>query len=347
MNTKTLGLFLGLTTLIGLVTLSGCIARDQVYSGNVQFTWTFSGLTCSQVPQVTSVQVIIPGEQLENNGVYPCLTANYPGILLHDFLPGTYSFTLNALDSSGNTLFTGSGNFTINGDVRVAIDLTPVGGPTSYAYLSWTFPANSLSATPTCAQAGMDFAVDYVDVQIDQGQVQRYNCVDGTTTPGVVTPYLNAGPHQITLSSISRSLSYPLHRFTGTLTTYSGNPIAASYGLPWAVGGVAVSWQLSDGTFAQTCASAGITTVYTNFQDANGNNLYAGAGDPQRCIDGFFSAAVRYNYLSSGSYRLFLQAVGSSGTYRSNFAVPPTVGIASGQFANPAQPVTVTLIRGQ
>jgi hypothetical protein len=341
MNTKTLGLFLGLAT------LSGCIARNPVYSGNVQFTWTFSGLTCSQVPQVTSVQVIIPGEQLENNGVYPCLSANYPGILLHDFLPGTYNFTINALDSSGNTLFTGSGNFTINGDVRVAIDLTPVGGPTSYAYLSWTFPANSLSANPTCAQAGMDFPVDYVDVQIDQGQVQRYNCVDGLATPGVVTPYLNAGSHQITLSSISRSLSYPLHRFTGTLTTFSGNPISASYGLPWAVGGVAVSWQLSDGTFAQTCASAGITTVYTNFQDANGNNLYGGAGDPQRCTDGFFSASVRYNYLPSGSYRLFLQAVGSSGTYRTNFAVPPTVAIAPGQFANPSQPFTVTLIRGQ
>ena len=342
MNTKTLGIFLGLAT------LSGCVVANQPYGGNVQFTWSFSGLTCSQVPQISSVQVVIPGEQLQNNGVYSCLVANYPGIVLHDFRPGTYNFTIYGLDSTGAALYTGSGTFTVNGDVRVSIDLTPTGAPPSYAYLSWNFPSNSLSTNPNCAQAGVDYAVDFVDVQID-GQVTRYNCVDGMATPGVRTPYLNPGSHQITLSAISQRLSYPLHRFAGTLTTYSGSPISANYGLQWAVGGVAVSWQLSNGAVVQTCGGAGIAVVYTNFQDAGGNLLYAGAGDQQPCTAGYYSASISYNYFPPGTYRLYFQGDPPDHVlYRSNFSNPPRVDVVAGQFANASQPAgPFILIRGQ
>ena len=67
MNTKTLVLFLSLAS------LSGCVVKDNgPYSGNVTFTWTFGGLTCSNLPQIRSVAINIPGEVLDNNGVYPC-----------------------------------------------------------------------------------------------------------------------------------------------------------------------------------------------------------------------------------------------------------------------------------
>src|SRR5260370_35661373 len=97
MNTKTLALFLLVTS------LSGCV--NGSYSGNVQFTWTLGGLTCSNVPQVTSIAINIPGAVLQNNGVFPCLTNNYPGIVLHDFLPGTHRFTSPPLMSSGVALY--------------------------------------------------------------------------------------------------------------------------------------------------------------------------------------------------------------------------------------------------
>jgi hypothetical protein len=351
MNTKTLGIFLGLAT------LSGCVVANQPYSGNVQFTWSFSGLSCSQA-QIGSVQIVIPGEQLQNNGVYSCIVANYPGIVLHDFRPGTYNFSIYGLNSSGAALYTGSGVFTVNGDVRVSIDLTPVGAPSSYAYLSWNFPSNSLSPNPNCAQAGMDYAVEFVDVQID-GQVTRYNCVDGMATPGVRTPYLNPGSHQITLSAISvvtpSGGRITLHGFAGTLTTYSGSPISASYGLQWVVGGVAVSWQLSNGAVVQTCGGAGIASVYTNFQDATGNFMYttpAGTpspGDQQPCTAGYYGASIRYNYFPPGTYRLYIQGDPPDHVlYRSNFTNPPRVDVVAGQFANPSQPAgPFILIRGQ
>ena len=255
MNTKTLALFLLVTS------LSGCV--NGSYSGNVQFTWTLGGLTCSNVPQVTSIAINIPGEVLQNNGVFPCLTNNYPGIVLHDFLPGTYRFTIQGLDANGTALYAADGSFTVNGDVLVSVDLSPTSAATVPAYLTWSFPANSQSPNPTCLQAG----VDVVDVAIDQGATQRYSCDAGQVQPGVVSIPLNPGTHSITLAASNQSVGYPYYRLVSSLQTTAGTPVSASYGLQWAVGGVAVQWQIN----GSDCSN--IPSVYVNFSDARRNTF--------------------------------------------------------------------------
>jgi hypothetical protein len=320
MNTKTLALFLSVTSLSGCV-----ISGNGPYSGNVQFTWSFAGLTCSSVPQVASVAITIPGEILENNGVYPCLTNNYPGIVLHDFLPATYSFTIQALDANGTVLYSASGGFSVNGDVAVTVDLTPTAAAPSYAYLTWSFPPNSISANPTCSQAG----VDVVDVTIDQGQPQRYACSDGQTQPGALTVPLNAGQHTITLVASSQAIGYPYYwLLRGVLQTTASTPVSAAYLLQWAVGGVSVQWQIS----GNDCFN--IPVIYVNFRDSNGNFLYPGAGDRQNCTDGLApGGAIRYDYLPQGNYSLTLQGLASGGFLYTNYPYTP-VTITAGYFSD-------------
>jgi hypothetical protein len=318
MNTKTLALFLLVTS------LSGCVVnRNGSYSGNVQFTWTLGGLTCSNVPQVTSIAINIPGEVLQNNGVFPCLTNNYPGIVLHDFLPGTYSFTIQALNASGTVLYAAAGNFTVNGDVLVSVDLSPTSAATASAYLTWSFPPNSQSSNPTCAQAG----VDVMDVTIDQ-VTQRYNCSDGQVQPGVVVGPLNPGTHSIALAASSQSVGYPYYRLTSALQTTAGTPVSAAYGLQWAVGGVSVQWQIN----GSDCSN--IPSVYVNFQDGSGRLVYPGSGDRQNCSDGLApSGALRYDYLPAGNYSLILLGPAIVGGTLTNSPYPP-VAITAGVFSD-------------
>jgi len=318
MNTKTVALFLSLAS------LSGCVSSNGPYSGDIQFTWTFTGLTCSQVPQVTSVAIDIPGEVLQNNGVYPCLTNNYPGIVLHDFVPGTYSFTIQGLNASGTVLYAASGSFYVDGSIPVSVDLQPTAAAPSYAYLTWSFPPLSGNPTPSCAQA----RIDVVDVTIDQGPPTRYACQDGQTQPGVVSVPMSIGTHTITLAASSAEVGhgYPYYKLVSTLTTRA-TPISAAYLLRWAVGGVAVQWSISLGD----CTT--IPTIYVNFQDSFGNLLYGPSGNPQACTDGLFpGGAILYDYLPPGSYFLTLQGLSTGGTLYTN-APPPPVTITPSVFS--------------
>jgi len=314
MNTKTVALFLSLAS------LSACVSTNGPYSGDIQFTWSFTGLTCSQA-QVVSVAITIPGEVLQNNGVYPCLTNNYPGIVLHDFLPGDYSFTIQGLDARGNPLYAASGTFHINGSIQVPVDLQPTA---SYAYLNWSFPANA-----TCAQA----RVDAVDVTIDQGAPTRYACADGQTQQGVLSVPLSIGTHTITLAASSAEVnhSYPYYTLVNAPLTTSATPVAAAYQLPWVVGGVAVQWDFISGS----CTT--VPTIYVNFLDPFGNLLYGPSGDPQTCVGGLFPSAIRYDYLPSGSYFLTLQG-SYAGTVYTNTPYPQVI-ISAGVFSDPQRPV--------
>ena len=319
MNTKTVALFLVVSS------LSGCVINGNgSYSGNVQFTWTLGGLTCSNVPQVTTIAINIPGEVLQNNGVFPCLTNNYPGIVLHDFLPGTYRFTIQGLDANGTALYAADGSFTVNGDVVVSVDLSPTSAAIVPAYLTWSFPPNSQSPNPTCFQAG----VDVVDVTIDQGATQRYSCDAGQVQPGVVSVPLNPGSHSITIAASNQTVGYPYYRLVSSLQTTAGTPVSAAYGLQWAVGGVAVQWQIN----GSDCSN--IPYVYVNFSDASGRVLYPGSGDRQNCVDGLApSGAIRYNYLPAGNYSLILQGQSFGGGVFTNSPFPPVV-ITAGVFSD-------------
>lgn len=342
MNTKILSAFLLMASLSGCLVVSDGSGGGDTHSppaqpGNVMFTWSFAGATCSDLPGIKSVQVQIPGETLQNAGVYPCSANGYPGIELHDFAPGSYSFNLTALGWDNEALYAGSGTFIVNGDVRVTVDLTPVGGPNSYAYLTWRFPPNSASSNPTCEQAG----VAYVYVSIDGGAWESFNCADGFALPGVVTPYLEAGVHNISIVAANAS-DYDYYRYDGKLQTFAGDPISAEYHLNWAVGGAAISWNLTNGSVAQSCAQAGVSYVYINFQDAQGNMVYSDPGDRQPCT----SAPVLYQYLQPGTYRVYIQAAGSYGSsYLSNAQYPPMVTVVAGRFVDGSTSTNVQLFR--
>ncbi len=332
MNLRTLSTFLMVA-----VSATGCIVRGGGggggaggggggVAGNVTFQWTFAGHTCSENPSVSSVNITIPGQTLQNSGVYPCLSNNFPGIVLHDFSPGTYSFTLTGNDASGTELFSGAGNFTVNGDITVTVDLTPSGGPNSYAYLSWTFPPNSASATPDCTTAG----VTTVTYQIDNLQAVSVNCTDGWNTAQITTGYVAAGVHTLSMSA-SDSGGYIWYAYGGTLTTYAGNPVADAVPFDWAVGGAVVSWTIEDstGTNVLSCGQAGISTVYVNFSTDGVNWVYSGSGDPQPCGN----AVSVYSALPAGNYFVSVQGTGAGNlVYATGTNPSPGVVVVNGQF---------------
>lgn len=326
-----------LFSLIALSTVSGCVVTDQgAYGGDVTFAWTFAGQQCAAVPQVSSVQIIIPGEIIQNNGVFPCLVSNYPGIILQNFAPGDYAYTIEGLSYVGDILYRADGTFTVNGNVSVQVDLLPVGAANSYAYLMWTFPPNGVSQTPNCDQAG----IAYVDITIDHGQVQRANCSDGFTQPGFRTSNLPAGLHQIEL--LGRDVNnFPYYRYTGTLRTNSSSPVFASYGFNWNIGGASIAWQLINGGVIQSCTQANVSTVNVNFRNDAGQLVYQN-GDPQPCG----GAPILYNALLPGRYQIILSATANGGipTYLSDPTNPPTVTIVAGVFVDATStPVTVAM----
>ncbi len=78
-----------------------------------------------------------------------------------------------------------------------------------------------------------------MDVNIDGAGWERFDCVDGFSMPGITTPYLSAGIHDISIVAVNAE-NYPYYRFDGKLQTFAGKSVAAEYSLGWAVGGVAI-----------------------------------------------------------------------------------------------------------
>ena len=325
MNAKLLTAFLGLSVLA-----PGCVvATDDCYDcgddgytdhlrgGDVNFTWTLAGRFCAQMPDIHGIQVSIPGESLENDGYYPCNTAGYDGIELHDFAPGSYAFTLEAVNQLGDVTYAASGNFRVDGDVRVSADLTPVGGPSSYAHLYWTLPAKGGYAHPSCYQAG----VTDVWVRIDDSW-GSFSCADGMGEEGVLTPYLTPGTHEIEIVAGGFTgygdETYALSHFVGTLQTFSGKPVGAEYDL-WAVGTAALKWQpYTSGGTRLSCADAGLTKVFIDVRDSSNRALYGSPGMEFACGD----APVTLNYLRPGTYSVYLKATGPGGTFLSSASNP-------------------------
>lgn len=121
MNTKTLTAF----TAVLLLTLGSACGHYEPHPGDVTFLWSFYGLSCSQDPNIDEVHIIIPGESLDNDGYYPCRVNGTDGIVLHNFAPGTYSFSIEAVDYDGYISYSSGGNFNVDGSITVRVDLTP------------------------------------------------------------------------------------------------------------------------------------------------------------------------------------------------------------------------------
>jgi hypothetical protein len=324
--------------LLTALALAGCGGPDRhLHPGEVTFQWSFAGLSCGEVPHVRAVKIRLPGEALQNDGIYPCSVSGFQGIVLHDFAGGSYPYALEALGYGDEVLYRASGTLEVNGSVRVAVDLTPAGAYSSYAYLTWRFPPSATSANPTCA----DLGVSTVELSLDEGITARYPCAAGERLPGAMTPFVPPGSHALSLWALDAD-GYELFHFQGALQTFGGAPVAAEYRLGWSVGGAPVRWQLTDGSLAQSCAQAGIDTVWVNFQDAQGSLLYGPSGDAQPCS----GAPIYYDYLPPGTHRVFLQGTGPGGrVYLSSASAPPSVTVVAGEFARPTDAVLVQLFR--
>lgn len=329
-----------------LAAASGCVINGHRYDpGDITFTWSFYGQTCSQAPDVAKVHIVIPGERLQNDGIYPCTSNSYPGIVLHDFRGGVYDYTIEALSYTDEVLYVSGGEITVDGDTRVNVDLTPVGQPSSWAYISWRFPNNP--ATTTCAQAqppGTDpqiGGIAYVDVEID-GAYKRFTCAEGSPlspsfVAGIQSPAIAPGSHSLKVTALLAS-GYPVYSYSGTMDTTAGTPVAHEVTLGWAVGGLNVAWTFTQGSTVRTCADVSNPTVHVQFVDVGtGLAVYPNAGDDKVCT---YSQPVHYYFLRPGTYDVYLTA-DAGATHYVMVDAPPRVNVPAGVF--PASSLNVVL----
>ena len=318
--------------------------------GDITFHWTFDqGQTCYQAG-VDHVVVSIPGQPLQNNGSYACTTAGVDGIVLRDFDAGSYSFTLQAYDVNNAELYASSGTFNVNGNVQVTRDLGPVTqNPGAYGYLTWDFATATGTNVPTC-NAGTGYSNDMTEVDLFEGSsttpLARYSCSSGLGTGYRVSlPYLNPGPHTLTLASFDASgVEYAFQTQT---VNVGPTAVETVFTLAWEVGDVTIAWSPAGGS----CGFYGIVDMGFNLVDSSGNEIFArpagsgsigdglsyfdvGSGNRYLCTD----YAITYPAVPAGTYGVEVQGTGNfaGGYYSWSDPTYPTpeVSIQAGRFGS-------------
>lgn len=341
MNSRLLVAFLCLFAI-----LPGCIVHEECcdvprYPGDVTFRWSFGGLRCSEDRAVMGVNVTVPGERLANDGRYNCQANGFDGIILHDFAPGTYQFRLEGVGYGNELLYEARGTFTVDGNVTVNVDLTPMGSPTSFAYLNWLFPPNVYSANPNCSQAGIAF----VEVRIDDGEWGRFDCREGNGGNQIQTLYLAPGYHDVELVALDAN-GLPWYHFMGEINTLAGRPTSHTAQL-WVIGGASVRWELRTryGT-RLTCYDAGVARVGINFRNYDtGELVYGDTGDWHDCVDGPTETPIVYEFLRPGRYVVEMYARAFDGREYASPNNSPIIDVVAHVFpeAKAALPVSLTL----
>jgi hypothetical protein len=296
--------------------------------GDVTFLWTFDQRPCSVVDDfVQGVRVEIPGETLASNGYYPCRANGVDGITLHDFVPGSYSFTVTGYGEGNQILFSKTGNFTVNGNVTVKTDLNATGQAPSEAFISWFFP-NDIS----CAQAG----VLKVDMSINGGDWRRLDCTQGSRGQAVPSLWLVPGQHTIQLVAVGDD-GNPRYYVSGTMATAPYESISAAFTFG-EVGGMSLRWELLESSLNRTCAQAGVTQVAIHLYDhATGKYIYGDTGDVHGCGD----APVVYRFLKPGEYTVIIRGTGANAFYTNEFDNPPRLNVYP--FVHPQTSTTINL----
>lgn len=322
-----------------VMSASGCICVTNGGSsrGDVTFLWTFNGNACAVVPNVTQVTIQIPGQTLQNGGIYPCVTSGTAGITLLDFRAGTYSYSIQGRNNAGSVLYEASGTFVVNGNVTVNVDLSPSANAPGGAAITWRFPASSSAQQPTCAQT--EGPIVAVLIRIDGDTVgQEFNCADGDiranpAIQGVVFPSLTTGTHTIDLAARDVNNFY-YYRKISTFTVVAGGTTDNEYTFEWGVGSLPMKWTFNNGTTQVDCAQAGISTVTVQLRDSQQQDLYPGSGVQVPCLSGGVQG-TRFPFLYADTYQVYLQATGTGGAqYTTNFTTPPTATVTAGQFPN-------------
>jgi hypothetical protein len=308
------------------VLTSGCVFTNTPSRspGDITFTWTFNnGRGCSTVPDVTQIQITIPGQSLQNGGVYGCVNAGTAGIKLLNFRGGEYSYTVSGQNAQGQTLYTNNGSVTVDGDVATAVDLRPTSDAKGQAYITWRFPANTTIDCQT---------ITAVDVSINGALIRSATCAEGFTGNGVFIPGITPGNNVLTLAARDVNDFY-YYRSDRTLVVTAGNDVVETTTLDYAVGSLPVRWTFNNGVQQVTCSGAGVTTMNVNLRDTAGTLLYGNSGFDVPCTNANTAQGTVFPYLYSGTYELYLQAYGAGGVlYRTNFNTPPRVTVTAGIF---------------
>ncbi len=163
-------------------------------TGQITFLWSFDGKTCAQASQVRTIHAAILGlygsEPLDTG--YACTWGNVDGVTLEGFYAGNYTFTLDALDATGQVLYTATGSAYVKANLNVPVPVTLRSvSQSALVPMTWTFDGKS------CAQAG----VSEVDLRVDGQSAQTFTCTDASSSPAVDggSVWLDEGTHQIQL----------------------------------------------------------------------------------------------------------------------------------------------------
>ena len=256
---------------------------------------------------VKGVNIRIPGEILANGGRYDCTTAGVDGITLHDFAPGRYDFTIDAVGYQNEVLYSGAGTFTIDGDARVNIDLMPAGRSPSYGKVSWLFPNNA-----TCFQAGATEMLLIIDGDLRK----EVDCVEGNGGRATSTPDLAAGEHTIEIFAYNQTGQAVFHR-RSTFTTRAYEPVSLEYTLS-PVGTLVLNWSFSKdgGRTTISCADARVSELKMNFKDmTTGQWIFGTQGIAGPCAP----PTGKFETLAPGRYQIDILGTDANGvTYRSS-----------------------------
>ena len=124
-----------------------------------------------------------------------------------------------------------------------------------FAYLL-EVPVERAHREPELRQAG----VAAVDVRIDGGPALRYYCREGHGGARCADPDADRRPSRY------RAVGGRPGRLRLLLDAQHAGHLRGlayprEYGLRWAVGGVSLRWQLTDGTYGLSCRQAGVDTM--------------------------------------------------------------------------------------
>lgn len=297
---------------------------------SIIFLWSFSGQTCAQAA-VSNVVVNVPGTAVRSQS-FRCNTSGTDGVVVMGIPAGTYTTTLEGRDATNTLKFRGAARVqVVDQDVSAQVRLEPVmaTGP-GELLVRWSFPALSVSATPTCAQA----TITKVTVAVNGGTPREVTCSTGEAS-GMGTRFQNlTGTATLDLSAADTN-GFVYFRKQQQVPVPAGVSTPVTVALDWDVGSLPVRWAFRDGATTLTCAQAGVTSVFLNLRTTTSQPtlLYPNAGAEVPCTDAMTGQATVFPYLPKGTFDVFFQAVGTGGRlYKTDQTTPPRVTVQPGQF---------------
>jgi hypothetical protein len=335
--------------LVAALGLTSCVLRggsnesNTESYGDITFYWTFGGHTCNQTPEVALLhitmdgadgpQILNPDPQGVANPYFKCSPASVDGVSLLSFAPGPYTFTIDALDSSNNVLYTTTGTLHVNGSVNVNVDLSPV-STAGQMQVYWRFHGASNAVIP-CASTGIADAtpVTKVRVRIDSAAAQELGCNQADSSGSLVQGWSwsePAGSHQVTIDGIivrpytdpttgvTQQQEQVWYSASQTVNVVAGQTTSnVNFDmLPVAAGAHFVP-ALADATTQApytTCAAAGVKAFWIDLVDINKNHTPAdGNGIVSTQCDAILQGGFIWDFLPAAD--TFTTTGGWQGTW--------------------------------